>query len=94
MLEQSYFLFKPQMTIMKNFLCSLSLWVRLTIVISMTVQKGKTYLTVSDKITTDTDFYFHSLSVIPSKLSTIEFSVKFNINGIRVHCDSKKKIAP
>ena len=78
------------MIIMKNFLCRLSLLVRLTIVISMTVQKGKTYLTVSDKITTDTDFYFHSLSVIPSKLSTIEFSVKFNINDIRVHCDSKK----
>ena len=40
---------------------------------------AESFFVVSDKIMNDTQFYYRTLSVYPSKLATIEYSVNFNI---------------
>ena len=50
------------------------------------VQKGETNLTISDKIATDTEFYFREFHVHASKMATIEYSIKLNKTNIGIHC--------
>ena len=54
----------------------------LTILSFMGGLQSEVSVTVSDQISTDTEFYFRELSVFPSKLATIEYSVKINTSDI------------
>ena len=50
-------------------------------------QKGKTKLTISDKIETDTEFYFRKLSIFPSKMATIIGNQCADYNNCVVYLD-------
>ena len=41
---------------------------------------------VSDKILTNTSFYYVRLSEFPSKLATLEYSIKINFTNIEIYC--------
>ena len=42
--------------------------------------------TVSDKILTNTSFYYVRLSEFPSKLATLEYSIQINFTNIEIYC--------
>ena len=71
------------MTNVFNYLLSM---MALTAVILTMVQKGETNLTISDKIATDTEFYFREFHVYASKMATIEYSINLNKTNIGIHC--------
>ena len=58
----------------------------LTLIILSLVHKSRTDFTISDKIETDTKFYFRKFPVFPSKLVTIVYSIKLNTTNIGIHC--------
>ena len=47
------------------------------LILSLTT--AESFFVISDKIWNDTEFYYRTLSVYPSKLATIEYTVNFNI---------------
>ena len=50
------------------------------------IKKGATNVTISDHIETDKTFYFHKLSLLSSKLATIDYSVNVNVTDIGIKC--------
>ena len=52
--------------------------------------QSKSNVTVSEQISTDSEFYYRELSVFPSKLATVQYSIKINRN-IADHCVGYKK---
>ena len=57
----------------------------LTILSFMGGLQSEVSVTVSDQISTDTEFYIRELSVFLSKLATIEYSIKMNRSDIGDH---------